>query len=123
MFNRILRQLARDPGFTLAAVLTFALGIAANATIFSLVYAALLRPLPYKQADQIMVLWASIPGKGIAADWTSWPTIQDWRKQSKSFEDVATEFRIDSATLTNRDEPEQIKAGRVSANLFRLLGV
>ena len=123
IFNRTLRQLARDPGFTLAAVLTLALGIAATATIFSLVYAALLRPLPYKQADQIMVLWASIPEKGIAADWTSWPTIQDWRKQSKSFEDVATELRIDSATLTNRDEPEQIKVGRVSANLFPLLGI
>jgi predicted permease len=123
IFHRILRHFARDPGFTLAAVLTLALGIAANATIFSLVYAALLRPLPYKQADQIMVLWASIPGKGIAADWTSWPTIQDWRKQSKSFEDVATELRIDSATLTNRDEPEEIQVGRVSANLFPLLGI
>ena len=123
IFNRPLRQLARDPGFALTAVLTLALGIAANATIFSLVYAALLRPLPYKQADQLMVLWASIPGKGIAADWTSWPTIQDWRKQSNSFEDVAAELRIDSATLTNRDEPEQIKVGRVSANLFPLLGI
>jgi predicted permease len=121
--NRTLRQFAKDPGFTLAAVLTLALGIAANATIFSLVYAALLRPLPYKQADQLMVLWANIPGKGIAADWTSWPTIQDWRKQSKSFEDVAAELRIDSATLTNRNEPEQIKVGRVSANLFPLLGI
>lgn len=121
--SRSLRQLARDPGFTAAAVVTLALGIAANTSIFSIVYAALLRPLPYKQADQVAVLWASIAAKGIPADWTSWPTIQDWRKQSKSFEDVAAELRIDSATLTGQDEPEQIKAGRVSANLFPLLGV
>ena len=120
---RSLRQFARDPGFTAAAVLTLAVGIAANTSIFSIVYAALLRPLPYKQADQVAILWTSIPHKGIPADWTSWPTIQDWRKQSKSFEDVATELRIDSATLTGREEPEQIKVGRVSANLFPLLAV
>lgn len=121
--SRSLRQFARDPSFTAAAVFTLALGIAANVAIFSVVYAALLRPLPYKQADQLAVLWASIPGKGIPADWTSWPTIQDWRKQSKSFQDVATELRINSATLTGQDEPEQIKVGRVSANLFTLLVV
>jgi hypothetical protein len=89
IFNQIprsLRQLARDPGFTTAAVLTLALGIAANTAIFGVVYAALLRLLPLQE---------SIP-----ADWASWPTIQDWRKQSKSFEDVATELRFDSATLT-----------------------
>ena len=123
VFSRTLRQLARDPGFTLAAVLTIGLGIAANATIFTLVYSALLRPLPYKEADGLVVLWSSVPGKGIPADWTSWPTIQDWRKQSKSFEDVAAELRIDSAALTNLDEPEEVKVGRVSANLFPLLGM
>ncbi len=126
MFNKIsrpLRQFARDPGFTAAAVLTLALGIAASTSMFSIVYAAFLRPLPYKHADQLAVLWASAPEKGIPADWTSWPTIQDWRKQSKSFEEVATELRINSATLAGQDEPEQIKVGRVSANLFPLLGV
>ncbi len=112
----------------MAALATLALGIAANTAVFSLVYAALLRPLPYKNADQLAVLWASVPEKGIPADWTSWPTIQDWRKQTRSFEDIATELRIDSATLSGRHEPEeiepeQIKVGRVSANLFPLLGV
>jgi predicted permease len=122
-FKRTLHQLTRDPGFTIAVVSTLAVGIATNVVIFSLVYAVLLRPLPYKQADRLAVLWASIPRKGIPADWTSWPTIQDWRKQSKSLEDVAAELRVDSATLTGQEEPEEVKVGRVSANLFPLLGV
>lgn len=122
MMFKALRQFARDPTFAAAAVLTLALGIAVNTSVFGLMYTALLRPLPYKNADQLTVLWASVPAKGITSDWTSWPTIQDWRKQSKSFEDIATELRIDSATLTDHEEPEQIKVGRVSSNFFPLLG-
>ncbi len=122
-FSRFLRPLARNPGFTMAAVLTLAFGIAACTSVFSVVYAVLLRPLPYPRANRLFMLWATVPQKGIAADWTSWPTIQDWRQQSKSFQDVATELRIDSATLTGQSEPEQINVGRVSANLFSLLGL
>jgi putative ABC transport system permease protein len=121
--SKPLRQLMKDPVFTAAAVVTLTLGIAANTSMFSVVYAVLLRPLPYKDASQVAVLWASVPEKGIPADWTSFPTIQDWRNESKSFEDMATELRINSATLTGRDESEEIKVGRVSANLFPLLGV
>jgi hypothetical protein len=64
ILNRTLRQLRRETGFTLAVISTLALGIAANVVIFSLVYAALLRPLPYKQADRLAILWASIPSQG-----------------------------------------------------------
>jgi predicted permease len=119
----ILNQLRRNRGFLAAAVLILAVGIAANTSVFSLIYATLLRPLPYKRPDQLLVLWASIPQKGIPADWTSWPTIQDWRKQSTSFQDVAVELRVTSAILTGPQEPEPIKVGRVSANLFPLLGI
>ncbi|MGC2660506.1 MAG: hypothetical protein WA324_21335 [Bryobacteraceae bacterium] len=110
--SRSFRSFERDPGFKAAAVITLALGIAANTSVFSIVYTALLRPLAYKHADRVVMLWASIPGKNIPADWTSWPTMQDWRKQSASFDDVATELRIDSATLTGQDEPEQVNVGR-----------
>jgi putative ABC transport system permease protein len=91
--SNFVRYFARDPDFIAAAVVTLALGIAPNTAIFSVVHAALLRPLTYKQPDQVAILWANIPAKGIAADWTLWPTIQEWRKQSKSLEDVAANMR------------------------------
>ena len=66
-----LRTLARTPGFTLVAVLSLALGIGANSAIFSVARALLLKPLPYANADRLVILWNTSPGLGITEDWFS----------------------------------------------------
>jgi predicted permease len=118
-----LHQLSLKPGFAVLIILLLGIGIAANTAVFSVVYGVLLHPLPYPDPGRIAFLWAAIPKKQIQTDWTSWPTLQDWRAQTRSFTGVAGILRIDSATLTGLDEPVKLKAGRASANLFPLLGV
>ena len=88
-----LRALARTPGFTLAVVLTLALGIGVNSAIFSVVYGVLLRPLPYASPDRLVVLYGRYPQFGRAA--TSLPDFQDWRAGTHSFERVGVWRRLD----------------------------
>ena len=121
--RQTMHRLFLQPGVPLFIVILLGIGIGANTAIFSVVYGVLLRPLPYADPDRLAVLWATIPKKDIRSDWTSWPTLQYWRRSSRSFVDVAGILRIDTATLTGRDEPMKVNAGRVSANLFSLLGV
>ncbi|HXP68773.1 MAG TPA: hypothetical protein VOA88_05775, partial [Candidatus Dormibacteraeota bacterium] len=66
-----LRALAKNPGFSIAAILSLAMGIGANTSIFSITSALLLRPLPYKDATQLVILWNRSPGLGITQDWFS----------------------------------------------------
>jgi hypothetical protein len=70
-FAYALRMLAKSPGFTLAAILSLAIGIGANTSIFSIVNALLLRPLPYRDADRLVILWNRSPGLNITEDWFS----------------------------------------------------
>jgi putative ABC transport system permease protein len=113
------RQLRRAPAFAAAAILTLALGIGANAAIFTVLNAVVLRPLAYADPDRLVVMGAR------AADGTAsnvgYTTFLDWRDRSHAFEDMAL-IRSWSATLIVNDRPERINALRVSANLFRLLG-
>jgi len=120
-----IRSLRRSPGFTIVALLTLALGIGATTAIFSVVDAVLLRPLPYKDSDRLAILWKSVPKKDIQTDWTSYPTLKDWRDQNSVFEDIALVFRPEAArvTVTSAVQPERIQAAKVSSNLFPLLGV
>jgi putative ABC transport system permease protein len=80
-----LRLLARQPGFTLVAVLTFAVGIGVNTAVFSVFSGVLLRPLPYPDADQITLLWTDNRREGIREDIGSYPNFRDWREQSTSY--------------------------------------
>jgi putative ABC transport system permease protein len=82
-----MRILAKTPGFTAVAALTLALGIGANTTIFSLVDAALLRPLPYAHPEQLILISESSHGVGQHSP--SYPDFLDWRDQSRSFAQVA----------------------------------
>lgn len=116
------RLLIRQPGFTAIAVLTLALGIGANITIFSVVNAVLLRPLPYAEADRLVFLWSEAPKQNVRERASAWANISDWRNQNKSFEDLAA-FDPTWVTLTGAAEPEQVVSVRASANLFQLLGV
>jgi predicted permease len=116
------RMLLKQPGFTLIAALTLALGIGANITIFSVVNAVLLRPLPYPEADRLVFLWSEAPAQNIRERASAYANVADWREQNRSFEDLAVSDPT-VVTLTGVAEPEQVMSIRASANLFPLLGV
>jgi putative ABC transport system permease protein len=117
-----LRMLAKNPGFTCIAVLALALGIGANTAIFSVVDAILLKPLPYKNPDQLVVIWENATHLGFPKNTPSPANFLDWRQQSSVFTGMAA-FAERSFNLTGVGEPERLDGRRVSANLFDLLGV
>jgi putative ABC transport system permease protein len=114
------RNLLRRPGFTAIAVITLALGIGANTAIFSIVNAVLLRPLPYAEAERLVVPWG---GRGNTQHnaIVSYPDFVDWQAHTKSLEYVAA-YNSSGALLREGDaEPELIVGANVSADLFPLL--
>jgi putative ABC transport system permease protein len=113
------RMLLKNPGFTLIALFTLALGIGANTAIFSVVNAVLLRPLPYHESDRLVMLSAN-EKDGVLGN-TGYTTFLDWRERSRSFERLGV-VRDWGGTLTGRGEPEVIRGLRVSADYFKLLG-
>lgn len=115
-----LRILVKNPGFTAVAVLTLALGIGANTTIFSLVHAVLLRPLPFPNARQIVLMHGRTDQ--MARTPISFPDLEDWRRQSQSFDGISA-FAPQSINLTGQERPERLRGTFVSANFFDLLGV
>src|SRR4030095_807512 len=114
------RMLFKNPGFTLIAALTLALGIGANITIFSVVNAVLLRPLSYPESDRLGFLWTEAPKQNIKERASAYANFSEWRDQNKSFEDLAV-FDPTAVTLTGAAEPEGVMSVRASANLFPLL--
>jgi predicted permease len=116
------RSLARQPGFSLLAVLTLALGIGGGAVMFSVVNGVLLRPLPYRDPGGIVMLWTVDPSRGVREAGTSYPTFSDWRSQSRSFTDLAI-WQDHAVNLTGTDAPERVSGALMSANTFTLLGV
>jgi predicted permease len=115
------RMLLKNPGFTIIAVLTLALGIGANTAVFSLVNSIILRPLPLPNSRQLMVLFVkegnSEPGWAAA-----FPDFEDVRQQSRSFEGISA-YAPQSVNLTGREEPTRIRGGFVSANFFDIVAV
>ena len=83
------RSLRKHPGFSLVAVLTLALGIGGSAVMFSVVNGVLLRPLPYKDPNRIVMLWTVDAARGVRETGTSFPTFTDWRSRARSFSDLA----------------------------------
>jgi predicted permease len=116
------RTLRKNPGFTLIAVLTLALGIGANTAMFSVVNAVLLRPLPFADPDRLVLIWSADPKRDIHESGTSFPTITDWRNESRLFADMAF-WRLHTGNLASAEEPERVTGALASANLFSLLGV
>jgi putative ABC transport system permease protein len=129
------RQLRRSPGFAVVALLTLALGIGANTAIFTVVNAVLLRPLPFRNADRLITIWE----KNLSAEGAqirslqpdrkelisaSVPVLREWQAQTDLFEEVgASSYFPARMVLTGGREPEEIVAGRVTANYFTTLGV
>jgi predicted permease len=117
-----LRAFRRAPAFTAAAVLSLALGIGVNTSIFSVVNGLLLRPLPYQDAERLVILWNRSPGIGIAEDWFSTAQYFDIKNGHQGLEDVAIAIGA-NWNLTGDGEPERIGTLRVSSNLLPMLGV
>ena len=116
------RTLAKNPGFTIVAVIALALGIGANSAIFSVVNTVLLRPLPFKEPERLVMVWEDATKHGYPRDTPAAANYIDWRDQNQVFEGMAAIADL-SFNLTGIDEPERIDGRRVSASLFTLLGV
>ena len=110
-----LRLLAKNPGFTAVAVLSLAVGIGANTAIFSVVNTVLLRPLPYRHPERLVVVRH-------ANDTVAAANYLDWKSQNTVFEGMAA-AEAWGASLTGREKPEQISALRMTVDFFPLLGV
>ena len=120
-----MRQMMKAPGFAVATILTIALGIGATTSIFSLVNAVLLRPLPFADPDRLVVAGPLNDRRPDAADSvnaSSYPDFFDWRSQNHSFSDLA-ECRDNTFTLTGAGEPKHLDGQVVSADFFKVLGV
>ncbi len=116
------RQLLRNPGFTVVAVLTLALGIGANAAVFSVTRAVLFRPLPFRDPGRLVLVVDRNLSAGYPQFSSSLANVMDWKAQSRAFEDLAV-FATASLNLAGKGEPERLSTLRVSSNLMPLLGV
>ena len=116
-----LRTLASTPGVTAAAVLSLAIGIGANTALFSVANALLFRPLPYADADRLVILWNRSPGLNIAEDWFSTAQYFDIKTGHRGFEDLAIAIGA-NYNLTGSGDPERVGVIRVSSNLLPMLG-
>ncbi len=114
------RVLLRSPGFTAVAVITLALGVGANAAIFSFVNAVLLKPLPYPHPEQIVSVWEKRPDGG--SNPISTLNFLDWQRQNRCFQFLSA-IAWDKVTLTGSGSPEKLNVHRVSASYFKVLGV
>ncbi|HEX8190085.1 MAG TPA: ABC transporter permease [Pyrinomonadaceae bacterium] len=116
------RALRKQPGFSLVVVLTLAIGIGANSTIFSFANGVLLRPLPYADPERLVLLDETAPKRNVNSMGVSFPNFLDWRAQNRVFEDIAA-YTEGTYTLVGGGEPEQIRGAGVSSGLFEILGV
>ena len=117
-----LRLLRKTPVFTVAAIATLALGIGANATIFSLVHSVLVRPLPYGNPDELVMVWEDASAAGFPRNTPAPGNYNDWRTLNQSFVDLAATRSV-NASLTMDGPPEQVLGRAVTANFFSVLGV
>jgi predicted permease len=116
------RMLRRNPTFAAVAILTLALGIGANTAIFSLVNAVLLRPLPFPAPDRLVLIWATNTKNGDIQDVASYPDVEAWRAQSRSFDGMAA-FTSRGAMLAGDARAERVPALQTMSGFFETLGV
>lgn len=116
------RTLRKSPAFAAVAGLTLALGIGANAAIFSMVNAVMLRPLPYRQPDRLVELWGNVRRARVERRGTSFPDYRDWKQQSQSFDGMAL-YSGGNLTLMAAEDPERIQGEFVDHDYFAVLGV
>src|SRR5437763_9074926 len=121
-FRYALRQLRKSPAFALIAIVTLGLGIGANTAIFSVIYAVLLRPLPYPEPDQLTILTETDANQPQIS--VSFPDYVDWKRDNTVFEQIALSRR-ESFNLSGLEgrAPEQISGALVTANFFKVIGL
>src|SRR4051812_42939629 len=112
-----LRRLRQRPGFTLAAAFALALGIGSTTSVYSVLQAVVLRPLPYRDPGQLLLVWESQPAMPNAS--ISAPDFRDWREQAKTVE--MSTYTGDGFNLTRRDKPERLSAAIPDASFFHVL--
>jgi len=118
-----IRQMGKRPGFSAVVVLTMALGIGANAAIFSVLDAVLLRPLPYSHPEKLVKVWSRFTGIGMPNDqnWVSAPEFRDFQQLNRSFTDLAA-INGGSVNLGVKGSPQRVVGAAVSPGLFPMLG-
>lgn len=117
------RNLRKSPGFLAVVVFSLALGIGANSTVFSVINAALFRPLPYPHMEQLAVIWDTEQGQPDSRQYPPIAALNDWKKQSRLFDDIALTSFIEAASMAEVGEAQVINAQNVTPNYFSLLGV
>jgi putative ABC transport system permease protein len=116
-------MLLKQPGFTLIATLTLALGIGANTAIFTVINGVLLRPLPYDEPDRLVMLWESNPRRNIEQQRVAPPNLVEWQAQSRSFENIAYWTGNGEFNLVTADGSEKARCAYVTSSLFPTLRV
>ena len=116
------RVMRRSPGFAAVAILTLAIGIGANAAIFSIVNGVLLRPLPFRDSSRIVTIWETDANRNVFRGTASPAEFLDWRDLNHSFAELSG-WRSLLFTITGSGEAEQVHGSQVSGNFFRMLGV
>lgn len=116
-----LRQLLIRPGFTMVAAITLAIGIGANAAVFSVVEAVLLRPLPFRDPDRLVFVWEHNVPRGVDRNVANPANFVAWRERSRSFEAIGA-FAAHDVNLSDGGEPERVAGAVVTGDLFPLLG-
>ena len=121
--RQTVRSLRRRLAFALAAILTVALGVGANTAVYQVIYAVLLRPLPFHEPDRLMQLWERTPV--LPQLQAAVPDFEDWRNQTHGFAQMAayTFQAINHITLAGQGEPEVVQATNVTAGLFPTMGI
>src|SRR5262249_51768231 len=118
-----LRAMRKDPGFTAVAALTLALGIGANTAVFSVINAALIRPLPFAEADRLVMIWETQPD--VRGPVGTYQDFLDWRVEAQSFQGMSafSNKRYGRAELTGHSETIEAQGMLISYDLFSLLGL
>ena len=121
--RQAIRSLSRRPAFALAAILTVALGVGANTAVYQVIYAVLLRPLPFRDPQRLVQLWESTPV--LPQLQATVPDFEDWRSQTHSFAQMAayTFQEMNRITLVGQGQPEVVQATSATANLFATMGI
>src|ERR1700722_6978148 len=117
------RSLSRRPAFALAAILTVALGVGANIALFSVIYAVLIQPLPFRDPGKLVRIWETHPA--LPPLQVTAPDFRDWRSQSRSFDAMAahTLSAMNTATLLGQGLPESVHGVMASNDLFPAMGI
>ncbi|MFP5354235.1 MAG: ABC transporter permease, partial [Gemmatimonadota bacterium] len=118
-----LRQLRNAPGFTAVAVLTLALGIGANTALFSVVDGVLLRPIPFQDAERLVVVWETDRTSGTTREPGSWPDFVDFAAESRTLSGMAAVTGLETSYTPERDAPERLSTMAVTHTFFPLVGV